>query len=431
MLGKLRLYQGYQLNKIWLKLAPNNFPNVYGHQIRNNKTISNSFNYRSFCALDDLNPIRTIKTKYRAGGITIAIPIRKENGVVEPQIFALPLKMNVGDFRSTLSNENYPSSSGSDIANDHAVTVTNKETVAFGDDVTLEDVILKGSFILNIGDEKFKVKPPNNFIDGAYGVSDLDGILELRTVIQKASFNQVRKTLEADVRSIMPYKEYLKICSFNGVPKTEADSLLRNLHSCGILLHFHQSKIQSLHDFIFLKPDEVTDAMFTKLGLETPTQNWLKSQSAKKQVELEQIQDKLQPLEQLRQELDIAATSHANRMIWAGFGGVTSIIGFKWYLTYIYFSWDIMEPVTFFSASGMSIIALAWWITRRTDLSEGSFYNYFYASKKAKLFRLRKFDEKKFYELSSSLKQCKKEIEELEVSDYNPALIACYLRRKD
>ena len=115
-------------------------------------------------------------------------------------------------------------------------------------------------------------------LDGAYGITDLDGMLEMRIVIQKAAFNRVRKVLESDVRSIMPYSEYVTICAENGVPSSEAGPLLRNLHSCGVIFHFHQSKMRALHDVIFLKPEEVTDSMFSKLDLETPTESWVAEQ---------------------------------------------------------------------------------------------------------------------------------------------------------
>lgn len=135
---------------------------------------------------------------------------------------------------------------------------------------------------------------------------------------------------------------------------------------------------------IFLKPEMVTDAMFAELGCVSPTRQFAEEQEERKRLELERLREEFEPRRVLKQELDARAASHVNRMSWLAFSGLTGVIGVKWYLSYIYFSWDIMEPVTYFTNASMVTVAFWWWITTNTDYQYSNIYEYFRAKRATK-----------------------------------------------
>ena len=68
--------------------------------------------------------------------------------------------------------------------------------------------------------------------------------------------------------------------------------------------------------------------------------------------ELEELRDK-------KREADKKCVQKARRRMSLGLGALTANIGFIWSGTYIYFSWDIVEPLAYFSSS-LAVIALTY-----------------------------------------------------------------------
>ena len=73
--------------------------------------------------------------------------------------------------------------------------------------------------------------------------------------------------------------------------------------------------------------------------------------------ELEELQKELEPLENQRQEIIRHASDRTNLLTWAGLGLMACQFGILARLTWWEYSWDIMEPVTYFVTYGT---AIAW-----------------------------------------------------------------------
>ncbi|CAN0372192.1 unnamed protein product, partial [Discosporangium mesarthrocarpum] len=57
----------------------------------------------------------------------------------------------------------------------------------------------------------------------------------------------------------------------------------------------------------------------------------------------------LNPTLALKDTLDEQAHAHVSALMWAMSAVLVGGAGGYWYLSYVYFSWDIMEPITFFT----------------------------------------------------------------------------------
>ena len=67
-----------------------------------------------------------------------------------------------------------------------------------------------------------------------------------------------------------------------------------------------------------------------------------------RRVELKKLQDK-------KEEIDVLAHTQARRILWSGLGFGVITVGFFFRLTFWEFSWDVMEPIAFFTTTSLAI----------------------------------------------------------------------------
>ena len=81
--------------------------------------------------------------------------------------------------------------------------------------------------------------------------------------------------------------------------------------------------------------------------------------------QLEQLKADIAPLETHREELERSALSRSNLWMWGGMVFMSVQFGFLARLTWWEYSWDIMEPVTYFFTYGTSMVMFAYFILTR------------------------------------------------------------------
>jgi len=83
--------------------------------------------------------------------------------------------------------------------------------------------------------------------------------------------------------------------------------------------------------------------------------------------ELELLQKELKPLEDQRTELIQHAEERTNSLTWVGLGLMSVQFGILARLTWWEYSWDIMEPVTYFVTYGTAIAMYAYFVLTREE----------------------------------------------------------------
>lgn len=116
---------------------------------------------------------------------------------------------------------------------------------------------------------------------------------------------------------------------------------------------------------------------------------------------LEQLNYQLTPLEERKTELSAEASRRANLMTWAGLGFMSVQFGILARLTWWEYSWDIMEPVTYFVTYGTAMAGYAYYCTTKTE------YNYPEVKDRQYLLTLHKRAKKKRFDIEeyNSLKR--------------------------
>ncbi|XP_055315156.1 calcium uniporter protein, mitochondrial [Sitodiplosis mosellana] len=82
---------------------------------------------------------------------------------------------------------------------------------------------------------------------------------------------------------------------------------------------------------------------------------------------LEEINTELLPLEQLKEEITVTADKKTSYLTWVGLGLMSVQFGVLARLTWWEYSWDIMEPVTYFVTYGTAMAAYAYYCLTKQE----------------------------------------------------------------
>lgn len=82
-------------------------------------------------------------------------------------------------------------------------------------------------------------------------------------------------------------------------------------------------------------------------------------------TKLEELLAELSPMEGKRAEISQLAAKRTNSLIWLGLGYMSIQFGILARLTWWEYSWDIMEPVTYFVTYGTTMLFYAYFVLTR------------------------------------------------------------------
>ncbi|ESO05962.1 hypothetical protein HELRODRAFT_188241 [Helobdella robusta] len=80
------------------------------------------------------------------------------------------------------------------------------------------------------------------------------------------------------------------------------------------------------------------------------------------QNKLEELHKEIYPMERMKTEIDMSANRRTRVLTWVGLGLMGIQFGFLARLTWFEYSWDIMEPVTYFVGYGTAIACYAYYL---------------------------------------------------------------------
>ncbi|XP_059120995.1 calcium uniporter regulatory subunit MCUb, mitochondrial isoform X1 [Peromyscus eremicus] len=114
--------------------------------------------------------------------------------------------------------------------------------------------------------------------------------------------------------------------------------------------------------------------LFTVLHLE----EFQKKRERHLMAKIDHLKEQLQPLEQVKARIEAQSEAKTSGLLWAGLALLSVQGGALAWLTWWVYSWDIMEPVTFFLTFANSMVFFAYFIITRQ--------NYTYASVRSRQF---------------------------------------------
>ncbi|KFQ73784.1 hypothetical protein N335_00865, partial [Phaethon lepturus] len=115
---------------------------------------------------------------------------------------------------------------------------------------------------------------------------------------------------------------------------------------------------------------------------------------------LEELKEQLAPLEKVRMELSREAEKRTTFVLWGGLAYMATQFGILARLTWWEYSWDIMEPVTYFITYGSAMAMYAYFVMTRQeyvypDARDRQYLLFFHKGAKKTRFDLEKYNQLK------------------------------------
>lgn len=116
------------------------------------------------------------------------------------------------------------------------------------------------------------------------------------------------------------------------------------------------------------------------------------------------MREELRILQEKKEQIDVQAHKQVRRILWGGLGISILQLALFFRLTFWEFSWDVMEPIAFFTTTTGLILGYGYFLMTSRDPSYQDLMKRLFLSRQRKLFLKRNFDVHRFKELQ---KRCR------------------------
>ncbi|PIA59752.1 hypothetical protein AQUCO_00400568v1 [Aquilegia coerulea] len=222
-------------------------------------------------------------------------------------------------------------------------------------------------------------------VGGKNGEGEPISFSEAKKLMRLVNVESLKRKLGMDGDEVIAYSQLLKACESMGVARShdEAVAFTRILDEAGVILLFR--------DKVYLHPDKVVDLVRKAVPLAlTPDDDPRK--------------DELKMLQQKKEEIDMLAHKQVRRILWGGLGFSVLQVGLFFRLTFWEFSWDVMEPIAFFTTTTGLVVGYAYFLFTSRDPTYQDLMKRLFLSRQRKLIKQQAFDINRFMELQ---KHCK------------------------
>ncbi|CAJ1970798.1 unnamed protein product [Sphenostylis stenocarpa] len=203
---------------------------------------------------------------------------------------------------------------------------------------------------------------------------------EARKLMRLANVESLKTKLGQEGKEIIPYCQLLEECEKMGVARNteEATAFAKCLDDAGVVLLYR--------DKVYLHPDKVVDMVRRAVPLELTDDDG-------------PAKEELRKLEEQKMEIDKLAHSQVRRILWSGLGFGVFTVGLFFRLTFWEFSWDVMEPITYFTTSTGLVVGYSYFLFTSRDPTYQDFMKRLFLSRQRILHKNFNFDVKRYHEL--------------------------------
>ena len=131
------------------------------------------------------------------------------------------------------------------------------------------------------------------------------------------------------------------------------------------------------------------------------------------QEQLNLLNLELKPLEDRLKVLDEKAHQSAVRYTWLGLTTLCIQWGVMARLTWWEYSWDVMEPISYFLGAGTGILGYIFYVITQKEYSYESLHGVTFSNRRLKLYQKNNFDVAKLLELRQKKKTLSEQLNEL------------------
>lgn len=224
--------------------------------------------------------------------------------------------------------------------------------------------------------------------------------------VDKTQLQRVRDALTAKgaQQQTITFSEYQVLAEDLGLNKDEARAVLSDLHGLGVVLYFENN--QELKNTVFLQPKKISQQIEEALNLP-----YIRVSHQEKIKLVQQLKEKLMPLEAARQSLEDVAWRRSNAWAWGGLFFLCAQFVLFARLTWWDSDWDVMEPITYFTTVTETVMAgYLYYILTSTEYTNDDARTILYKRKLKKLIQKNGFDDEQYQGLKQQIKELVNEI---------------------
>ncbi|KAG7390134.1 hypothetical protein PHYBOEH_007150 [Phytophthora boehmeriae] len=177
--------------------------------------------------------------------------------------------------------------------------------------------------------------------------SDESAMDDRRAREESVAFATVKAELEKDPRLILPLHEFYRMCHNAGAEEGVAIKWLRELQRRNLVVHFDRSRNPQLENAVILRPYSLESVLTLQNSLDSELYN-IKHDRKVKERQLDELNSVLKKLNAVEAEVRQAALRLPNAQKWLGLTSLTTFYGALMYCVWDVYSWDVMEPITYF-----------------------------------------------------------------------------------
>ncbi|XP_004490741.1 calcium uniporter protein 5, mitochondrial-like [Cicer arietinum] len=217
------------------------------------------------------------------------------------------------------------------------------------------------------------------------GKQDTISFCEAKKLMRLVNVESLKMKLGMDGKEVIAYSELVEACESMGVARNsdEASAFAKVLDEAGVILLFR--------DKVYLHPDKVVDLVRKAVPLALTEED-------------HPMRDELKILLEKKAEIDVLAHKQMRRVLWSGLGFGVVTISMFFRLTFWEFSWDVMEPITFFTTTTGIVIGYAYFLFTSRDPTYQDFMKRLFISRQRKLYKRYNFDVERCKELQYKCK---------------------------
>ncbi|KAG1365569.1 calcium uniporter protein 6, mitochondrial [Cocos nucifera] len=218
---------------------------------------------------------------------------------------------------------------------------------------------------------------------------------EAKRLMRLANVEELKRKLERDGQEVIGYSQLLVACEGMGLARTreEAVAFARVLDEAGVVLLFR--------DKVYLHPHKVVDLIRSAVPLVL-------------EPEIDPRIEELKQLQKKKEEVDMLAHKQVRRILWSGLMFLVVLVGLFFRLTFWEFSWDVMEPIAFFTTTTGIVVGYAYFLVTSKDPTYQDLMKRLFLSRQRKLSRRHNFDMGRYLELQKYCKCPSDKIAEVE-----------------
>ncbi|KAL0922581.1 hypothetical protein M5K25_006573 [Dendrobium thyrsiflorum] len=196
---------------------------------------------------------------------------------------------------------------------------------------------------------------------------------DAKRLMRLVNVEALKRRLGMEREEIIGYSKLLEACEEEGVArgKEEAEAFARVLDEAGVVLLFR---------------DQVVDLVRRAVPLALPPEN-------------DPRHEELNQLKKKKDEIDMLAHKQVRGILWSGLGFFVVQVGLFFRLTFWEFSWDVMEPIAFFTTTAGILVGYAYFLFTSKDPTYQDLMKRLFLSRQRKLLQKKNFNMERLNEL--------------------------------